>query len=201
MELREKARRAFYAIKSQIYIKIPIRIWLKLFESVIEPVLLYGSEVWGPISYQNQAHWDKNPVEILHLEFCKSILQVHRKTTNKACRAELGQLPLFIKIQKRAIKYWLHLKNSDPHSYQQKALQHQELSKEKSPLTQLVLMLRSPPDPVLPQDQSGNQPIRVNHIITQQKLNYITNWNTQTEAQSKMQSYLSLKRESRATCP
>lgn len=30
MELREKARRAFYAIKSQIYIKIPIRIWLKL---------------------------------------------------------------------------------------------------------------------------------------------------------------------------
>ena len=201
MELREKARRAFYAIKSQIYIKIPIRIWLKLFESVIEPVLLYGSEVWGPISYQNQAHWDKNPVEILHLEFCKSILQVHRKTTNKACRAELGQLPLFIKIQKRAIKYWLHLKNSDPHSYQQKALQHQELSKEKSPLTQLVLMLRSPPDPVLPQDQSGNQPIRVNQIITQQKLNYITNWNTQTEAQSKMQSYLSLKREFSATCP
>ncbi|XP_039677898.1 uncharacterized protein LOC120572646 [Perca fluviatilis] len=35
----------------------------------------------------------------------------------------------------------------------QKALQHPELSKEKSTLTQLVLTVRSLPDPVLPQDQ------------------------------------------------
>ena len=109
-ELREKARRAFYAIKRQIYIQIPIRIWLKLFESVIEPILLYGSEVWGPLTYLNSAQLDKHPVEIMHLEFCKSILQVHRKTTNNACRAELGRFPSYIKIQKRSIKYWLHLK-------------------------------------------------------------------------------------------
>lgn len=40
-DLREKARRAFYAIKRQIPVEIPIRIWLKLFESVIEPIALY----------------------------------------------------------------------------------------------------------------------------------------------------------------
>ena len=39
-ELREKARRAFYAIKPQIHLQLPVQIWLKSFQSVIEPVLL-----------------------------------------------------------------------------------------------------------------------------------------------------------------
>ncbi|KAI4889447.1 hypothetical protein NFI96_002246 [Prochilodus magdalenae] len=43
-ELREKARRAFYAIKRQIHIQIPVQIWLKIFQSVIEPILLYGPQ-------------------------------------------------------------------------------------------------------------------------------------------------------------
>lgn len=47
-ELKEKAQRAFYAIKRSIKIDIPIQIWLKLFKSIIEPIVLYGSEVWGP---------------------------------------------------------------------------------------------------------------------------------------------------------
>jgi hypothetical protein len=47
--LREKARRAFYAMKRNIKFDIPIRIWLKIFESVKEPIALYGCEVWGPL--------------------------------------------------------------------------------------------------------------------------------------------------------
>ena len=39
-DLRDKARRAFYAIKRNITFDIPIRIWLKILESVIE---LYDS--------------------------------------------------------------------------------------------------------------------------------------------------------------
>ena len=93
------------------------------------------------------------------------------------------------------MKYWIHLKNSDPNSYQFKALQCQEMSKEKSPFSQLILMLSSLPNAVLPQDQSENKPIRVNQIIKHQKQTYITNWNTQTKTQSKMQCYLALKRE------
>ena len=71
------------------------------------------------------------------------------------------------------------------------------MSKEKSPFTQLVLTLRSSPNFVLPQNQSENKPIRVNQIIRHQKQTYITNWNTQTKTQSKMQCYLDLKREYR----
>ena len=54
-DLRDKARRAFYAIKRNINFNIPIRIWLKILESVIEPIALYGCEVWGP-AHQPRLH-------------------------------------------------------------------------------------------------------------------------------------------------
>ena len=73
-ELRDKARRAFYAIKGNIKIGIPIRIWHNIFQSVIEPIALYSSEVWSPLSNNEFTKWDKHPVEILHAEFYKSVL-------------------------------------------------------------------------------------------------------------------------------
>ena len=39
-DLRDKARRAFYAIKRNIKFDIPIRIWLNIVESVIESISL-----------------------------------------------------------------------------------------------------------------------------------------------------------------
>ena len=39
-DLRDKARRAFYAIKRNIKFDIPIRIWLKILESDIELIAL-----------------------------------------------------------------------------------------------------------------------------------------------------------------
>lgn len=92
-ELKEKAKRAFYAIKHSVQIQIPIRTWLKIFKSVIEPIALYGSEVWGSLLQNDWAKWDRSLIEILHSEFCKSILRVQRKTPNTAYRAELGQYP------------------------------------------------------------------------------------------------------------
>ncbi len=63
----------------------------------------------------------KTPIETLHLDFCKRILKVQRKTPNNRYRAELGQYPLLLNIQKRAIKFWKHLKTSDPNTYHYKA--------------------------------------------------------------------------------
>ncbi len=113
-EIKEKAQRAFYAIKRSIQIDIPIQIWLKLFKAVIEPIALYGSEVWGPSIKFDFLNWEKHLIETLHLDFCKRILRVQRKTPNNGCRAELGQYPLLLNIQTRAIKFWKHLKTSDP---------------------------------------------------------------------------------------
>lgn len=54
---------AFYTIKEILYnLNPPIKIWIKIFDSVIKPIALYGSEVWGPITnYPNYTKWEKNP--------------------------------------------------------------------------------------------------------------------------------------------
>lgn len=156
-ELRDKARRAFYAIKKHIQTEIPTRIWLKLIECVIEPIALYGSEVWGPLTNHDFTQWDKHPIETLHAELCKILLHVQRKATNNACRAELGKYPLIIKIQKRAINFWTHLKLSDPLSYHYQALQCQDMS-SRNPLTQLVQRLRSQTCPGTHQLTNHTQP-------------------------------------------
>ncbi len=117
---------------------------------------------------------------------------MHRHTTNNACRAELGKYPLILKIQKRAIKFWKHLKLSDPQSYNYKALQYQEMSKESKPFPQLIQSFS--PDASLTSTDALNHNIRINHIIAQIKQSYINHWQTQTQQQSKIHCYLSLKR-------
>lgn len=82
-------------------------------------ITLYGSEVWGLL--QDLPKWEKQLLEALHTELRKDILEIHKHTANNACRAERGQYPLIIKIQKRVIKFYKHLQFNDPNSYQYKA--------------------------------------------------------------------------------
>ena len=189
-DLREKARIAFYAIKRNIRLDIPIQTWLKILDSVIEPISLYGCEIWGPQNDQDFTKWDKHPIEMLHTEFCKSILRTHRKTPNNACRAELGRYPLMIKIQKRAFKFHSHVKESKPDTLHNKSLAYTE-SLERCPLNQLVQSL-------CPQAQVGTldrNPFRLNNSIREQKETYLTHWKKSTENQSKLECYLALNRE------
>ena len=61
---------------------LAIRIWLKTLESVIEPIALYGYEVWGSFTNQEFTKWDKHQIETLHAEFCKYILCVKQQITH-----------------------------------------------------------------------------------------------------------------------
>ncbi len=154
-------------------------------------VTLYGSEVWGP--KHDFAQWDKHPTETLHAELCKILLHVQRKATNNACRAELGKYPLIIKIQKRAINFWTHLKLSDPLSYHYQALQCQDMS-SRNPFTQPVLRLRSQSCPTNTAQEQNTSPVRPNQTTKHLKQDYITCWLTQTKTQSKTQCCLALHR-------
>lgn len=161
-DLRDKARRAFYSIRRNIKLNIPIPIWLKILDSVIEPISLCGCEIWSPPANQEFMKLDKHQTETLHTELCKSILRVQRKTPNNACRAELGRYPLIIKIQKRGLKFYNHLKNCDPDTFHYKALTHRE-NTGRSPLSQLVLNLCSETEP------SHTNQITPNQLIRKQK--------------------------------
>ena len=76
---------------------------------MVVPICLYGSEIWGFTT--NYSYND--PFEKLHIKFIKEILGVNCKASNSACLAELNRLPLNTKITIQAIKYWLHILESD----------------------------------------------------------------------------------------
>jgi hypothetical protein len=64
---------------------ICVKLLEKLFDSIITPVLLYCSEIWG--IYNNI---DENSIiEKFCMKFIKEFLGVHCKTTNAPCRADL----------------------------------------------------------------------------------------------------------------
>ena len=106
LDLSIKANRAVYALNNKIKLsKLPTRLALKLFSSLITPILLYGSEVWGPFIDQDFEKWDKNKVEQVHTQFIKRTLGCNYKTSNIMSRGEVGARPLLVEVIKRTISY------------------------------------------------------------------------------------------------
>ena len=75
-ELSNKVNRALFSLNSKYNLsKLPLDIAIKLFDVMISPVLLYGSEVWGAYEYnsnqENLHKWDKSPIETVHTQVFK----------------------------------------------------------------------------------------------------------------------------------
>ena len=90
-ELNNKANSALFSLNSKYKLsKLPLDIALKLFDVMISPILLYGSEVWGAYEYnsnqENPHKWDKSPIEAVHTQFLKRLLGVNRSTANVKSR-------------------------------------------------------------------------------------------------------------------
>ena len=105
---------------------LPIKAALKLFDSTITPILLYGSEVWSPYLYRNPNFWDSCKVERIHKQFLKRLLGVNRSTTNILVRGELGRYPLSMPLNCRTNNFIKHILNeSAPHSLVSQALEYE----------------------------------------------------------------------------
>ena len=72
---------------------------LRLFNALIKPILLYSSDYWGCLKMPNN-----NPIENVHMRFCKDILGVQKQTTNVGVLLELGEIPISIFAKKQCIK-------------------------------------------------------------------------------------------------
>uniref|UniRef100_A0ABM0MQP8 RNA-directed DNA polymerase from mobile element jockey-like n=1 Tax=Saccoglossus kowalevskii TaxID=10224 RepID=A0ABM0MQP8_SACKO len=92
-DLEHRATKALFKMKQLLYSEnnIPIKTHLKLFDSIIKPVLLYCSEVWASdcILQSKDLHNNMLPMEKLHIKFCKYVLQVNCKASNLACLLEV----------------------------------------------------------------------------------------------------------------
>lgn len=72
---------------------------LNLFDKIVKPMLLFGSEVWG--------FCNTEPIEKIHFKFCKLLLGLEASTLNVMIYSELGMAPLRIDIKQRMIPYCL----------------------------------------------------------------------------------------------
>ena len=76
-------------------------VFIKLFDTKVKPILLYGSELWGLKDIEG--------IEKVHLFALKRFLNVSLHCSNDRIYAETGRYPLFVCSKLRAIKFWFKL--------------------------------------------------------------------------------------------
>ena len=80
-------------------LSLPVDIQCELFEKIVLPILLYGSEVWG---YTNVL-----PIEVFYRKFLRIVLFLNKSCANCIVYGEVGKLPLYTFIEKRMLSYWV----------------------------------------------------------------------------------------------
>ena len=97
-----KATKAMHSLRRTFYEKnIPIDIQLDLFEKTIEPILLYGAEIWGSD--------DTSIIEKYYMKTLKQIMGVKHSTPTYMVLGETGKLPIRFKIDKQIFTFWYRL--------------------------------------------------------------------------------------------
>lgn len=109
--LADKAKKSIVTIKilQNKIGSLSVHDSFKLFDTMIVPILCYGSEIWG-------FEWAKQ-IEIVQDRFCKNILNVPSHTSSILVRGECGRFPLCLAYFTRCIKYWLKLTRMDETRY------------------------------------------------------------------------------------
>ena len=83
----------------------PVTLALKLYESMVAPIMCYSSEIWGFTENMN--------LERVELGFLKAILNLPLSSPNMAVLGEIGQLPINLWWKEKILKYWDRLCNQD----------------------------------------------------------------------------------------
>ena len=101
--LAGQAKKAMFSLNQyrSSFVEMNPHVSMELFDKLIVPILLYGSELWG----FNEGRC----VELVHIGYCKSILGVKRSTPNDMVRSELGRTDLRCRRLYNIVKFWLKI--------------------------------------------------------------------------------------------
>ena len=125
-DLKDRAARALSHLKTKMgyLFRKHISITLKLFDTLIKPILMYMSDFWGCLKLPKN-----NPFEIFQNKFLKQLLGVQVQTTNIGVLLETGRIPLSIFAKKNCIKNWSRISRNICNTIVQKSYQN-SLSKD-----------------------------------------------------------------------
>jgi hypothetical protein len=115
-ELKVRGMRAYFKIMSSLksHNISSGKVAIKLFDSMVKPILLYGCQIWGQnftkcLQKDDFGQFDKLSFEDVQNKMCKFVLHVGKQTSNLTSRAELGRYPLFISAAVLTIKFLVKL--------------------------------------------------------------------------------------------
>ena len=94
-----QGKRAFFALLNKVrLLRLLVDLVFELFDSLVMPVLLYGSEVWG--------YSDIKQIEVLHRKFIKIILGVPQNTPNCMIYGESGRTLVVNIVHGRMVNFF-----------------------------------------------------------------------------------------------
>ena len=102
-DLKDRAGKAFFKLKAkmgEMFYK-HVTTSLKLFDTLIKPILTYMSDFWGCLKMPKS-----NPIDIFQSKFLKQLLGVQIQTSNIGVLLETGRVPLSIFAKKNCIRNW-----------------------------------------------------------------------------------------------
>ncbi len=100
--LYDQANKAMFAVLQKgKALNLPLDLQLKLFDETVEPILLYGSEVWG--------FEDPTLIDSLQLKYIKYIFKLRKTTPTCMILGETERYPLNVEIKCRMVNFWAKL--------------------------------------------------------------------------------------------
>ena len=136
--LKNKGLRARYVITKSIGQNCKPSMAMRLFNKMVEPILLYNCEItqaffpvlWNQEKFNNKI-WDRSlELDKVTYGFLRQILGISKKTTNMGILSETGRHPICTKIFIQMIKYWTRLFTTESNLLQEAHLECIERFKE-----------------------------------------------------------------------
>ena len=128
-----KGMRALFSL-SKFYFRnknLPVKTFLQLFHSLIQPVVLYGSEIWGVLFRKSEMicgegsiNWSSD-LDKPAVRFAKLIMGLPRGAPNSSTLLDLGLTRSHAVAFSRAISYWNRISRKTEGSIMRDCLTHQ----------------------------------------------------------------------------
>ena len=97
-----QAKRAMFSVVAKVKkLNLPVDIACDLFDKLVVPVALYGSEVWG---FENIMQ-----IEVFYRKFLRHVLQVHKSTASCIVYGETGRYKLSKIVETKMISFWCRI--------------------------------------------------------------------------------------------
>ncbi len=130
--LQSKGLKGMYKLQHLVENDLDINTMLKIFDSTIKPIIMYGSEVWGVtiVKTKNAENIRQIIIDLennytgntLELKFYKRLLRVKRNAATVGVRGELGRHPIGLYALANSLKYLQTVMNKENEKLVKQAL-------------------------------------------------------------------------------